>query len=293
MPTSHLIAEQWPLDNITLGETFQSYPTRSVVRIHAAQGEFVAKVDRHPPAYEAACQPYALFDFLAERAFPHIPALLKTRDGQPLLYCDDQSIAIMEYIDGGQPDNSPAMWEALGKVVANLNAVTDCPVPYAIPTAGAIAELTEDAQAHSHPKQFRDFIAMLSPLLVAPTLGLVHGEINRANVRQRRDGSLVIIDWDEAGHGPTVLDVGYPLITVFLTEKLHFYRRQAQAFYRGYFGGRRPDAAEQDLLFRAALLHALRYMRFANQAQRWRRICYAVTHRPQIFSAVFNKSRRP
>jgi len=220
---------------------------------------------------------------------PHIPALLKTRDGQPLLYCDDQSIAIMEYIDGGQPDNSPAMWEALGKVVASLNTITDCPVPYAIPTAGAIAELTEDAQTHSHPKQLLDFIAMLSPLLTAPPHGLVHGEINRANARQRRDGSLVIIDWDEAGHGPTVLDVGYPLITVFLTEKLHFQRLQAQAFYRGYFGGRRPAATEQDLLFRAALLHALRYMHFANQQQRWRRVCYAVTHRDHLLASIFSE----
>lgn len=289
MLTPDLIAEQWPLDEVTLGETFQSYPTRRVVRIEAAQGSFVAKIDSAPPPlYDAACQPYTMLEFLTARAFPHSPALLKTRAGQPLLYRDGQSIAIMAYIDGDQLDNSLATWAALGKVVASLNAITDYPVPYGIPTAGAIAELTAAAQTHSHPKQFLDFIAMLSPLLTATTHGLVHGEINRANVRQRRDGSLVIIDWDEAGHGPTVLDAGYPLITVFLTEKLHFQRAQAQAFYRGYFGERRPDAAEQDLLFRAALLHALRYMQFANQAQRWRRVCYAVTHRDQLLAASFS-----
>jgi Ser/Thr protein kinase RdoA (MazF antagonist) len=258
------------------------------VRIEAAQGSFVAKIDSAPPLYDAACQPYTTLEFLAARAFPHSPALLKTRAGQPLLYGDGQSIAMMEYIDGGQPDNSPATWAALGKAVASLNAVTDCPVPYGIPTAGAIAELTAAAQTHSHPKQCLDFIAMLSPLLAVPTHGLVHGEINRANVCQRRDGSLVIIDWDEAGHGPTVLEAGYHLITLFLTEKLHFQRLQAQAFYRGYFGERRPDAAEQDLLFRAALLHALRYMQFANQAQRWRRVCYAVTHRDHLLAASFS-----
>ncbi|MEZ4728899.1 MAG: phosphotransferase [Caldilineaceae bacterium] len=289
MLTSHLITNHWPLDNVSFGETFQSYPTRRVMRVHAAQGAFVAKIDSQPPAYEAACQPYAIFDFLVEQAFPHIPALLKTRDGQPLLYRDGQSIALMEYIDGGQPDNSPATWEALGKAVAGLNAITDCPVPYAIPTDRAIAELTAGAQTHSHPKQFLDFIAMLSPLLTTPTHGLVHGEINRANVRQRHDGALVIIDWDEAGHGPTVLEAGYPLLTVFLTEKLHFQRLQAQAFYRGYFGAHSPGAAEQDLLFRAALLHALRYMAFANQQQRWARIYYAVTHRTHLLNAIFDR----
>jgi len=65
MLTPHLITAQWPLDDVTLGEIFQSYPTRRVVRLQAAQGEFVAKVDTQPPAYAAACQPYALFDFLA------------------------------------------------------------------------------------------------------------------------------------------------------------------------------------------------------------------------------------
>jgi hypothetical protein len=109
MLTPDLITKQWPLDDVTLGETFQSYPTRRVVRIEAAQGSFVAKIDTQPPTYEAACQPYTIFDFLAARAFPHSPALLKTRAGQPLLYGDGQSIAMMEYIDGGQPDNSPAI----------------------------------------------------------------------------------------------------------------------------------------------------------------------------------------
>lgn len=146
-------------------------------------------------------------------------------------------------------------------LAARLNAMPWLSVTYGIPTAGVIAELTAAAQTHSHPKQFLDFIAMLSPLLTAPTLGLVHGEINWANVRQRRDGTLVILNWDEAGHGATVLDAGYPLITVFLTEKLHFQRHQAQAFYQGYFGGttrRRRTGSSFSCGFTSCLtLHAL------------------------------------
>jgi hypothetical protein len=70
MLSVHLIAEQWPLDNITLGETFQTYPTRRVVRLHTAQGAFVAKVDEQPPVYVTACERCAIFDFLTARAFP-------------------------------------------------------------------------------------------------------------------------------------------------------------------------------------------------------------------------------
>jgi len=289
MLTPHTITKQWPLDNVSFGETFQSYPTRRVVRVHAAQGEFVAKIDTQPPPDATACERYAIFDFLAAQAFPHVPALVKTRASQPLLYQDGQSVAIMEYIDGGRPHNSPATWQTLGAIAAKLNTITSCPIAYAVPTPGVMAELTEQAQSHPYQKQFLDLIAMLSPLLAAPTLGLVHGEINLANVRQRRDGTLVLLDWDEAGHGLTILDAGYPLLVVFLTEGLHFRRLQAQAFYRGYFGAHSPGAAEQDLLFRAALLHALRYMPFANQQQRWARIYYAVTHRTHLLHAIFDQ----
>ncbi len=288
MLTSHLITQHWPLDNISFGASFQTYPTRRVVQIHSRQGDFVAKIDQQPPTYAAACQPYAVVDFLAAQGFPYMPALLKTRAGQPLFYGAGQSVALMEYIDGGPPANRPATWQALGQIAAQLNSFTGCPITYAIPTSAVIVELTAQAQNHPQPQQFCDFIDQLSPLLDAPTAGVVHGEINLANVVQRRDGTLVVLDWDAAGTGSTVLEAGYPLLVVFLTEALHFQQEQAVAFYRGYYGAQLPSAAEQDLLFRAALLHALRYMHFANQPQRWARICYAVAHRDHLLAAIFD-----
>ena len=291
MLTPDLITKHWPLDAIAFGETFQTYPTRRVVRLHTAQGDFVAKIDDQPPPYATACARCTIFDFLAEQAFAHSPALVKTRDGQPLLYQDGQSIMVMDYIDGGQPDNHSATWLRLGRLAASLNAMPGCPVTYGVPTAGVIAELTAQAQSHRYRNQFLEFIGMLTPLLALPAQGLVHGELNRANVRQRRDGTLVVLDWDEAGHGAPLLEAGYPLLTVFLTEALHFQRAQAQAFYRGYFGAHIPDAAEQDLLFRAALLHALRYAQWGNQQRRWARIYYAITHRTHLLATLFEPAK--
>ena len=48
--------------------------------------------------------------------------------------------------------------------------------------------------------------------------------------------------------------------------------------------GSAPPDDEKELLFRAALLHALRYMQFANQQKRWERVCYAVAQREQLLS---------
>ena len=103
----------------------------------------------------------------------------------------------------------------------------------------------------------------------------------------RQNGELVLIDWDEAGTGATVLEAGYPLLTVFLTEELYFHQELAAAFYRGYYDQKQPGEPEKELLFRSALLHALRYMQFANQQKRWERICYAVRNKGSLLASIF------
>jgi Ser/Thr protein kinase RdoA (MazF antagonist) len=287
MIDSKFISNHWPLTNVSLGETFQSYPTRKVVRLHAQEGEFVAKIDLEPPAFDATLQTYAIYDFLASRHFSHIPFLLKAADGNPLVYTAKQSVAVIEFIDGTAPEHTPATWQSLGQVAASLNSIIDCPYPYCVATEGVIEELTEEADHHPAKAQFLAFVDLLRPLLEDPRQGLIHGEINLSNAMRRRNGELVLIDWDEAGTGETVLEAGYPLLTVFLTESLSFQQELAAAFYRGYYDQKQPDDNEKELLFRSALLHALRYMKFANQQKRWERICYAVRNKDSLLAAIF------
>jgi Ser/Thr protein kinase RdoA (MazF antagonist) len=280
------VVDNWPLSGVSFGETFDTYPTRQVIQVHATEGTFVAKIDRQPPLIETAQQTYVIFDYLSARGFSHIPTLLKTHNGKHLFYTQHQSIAIMEYIDGGHPEPNVSTWQELGRIAARLNSFTDYPFSYAIPTQGVIEELTEQAKSHPYKLQFLEFIALLSPLLDYSKQGLIHGEINLANSMRRQNGQLVLIDWDAVGTGATVLETGYLLFNVFLTEDLYFHRQQASAFYRGYYGEKWPSPAEKDLLFRAALLHALRYMRFANQQKRWLRVCYAVAHKASLLAAI-------
>ena len=286
MLSPRLLTEHWPLTNVEFGQLFQSYPTRQVVQITADQGLFVAKIDDHPLPFEHATQSLAVFDFLSARSFPHIPALLKTNDGQSLLYTPERSVLVMEYLAGNRPIATAATWAELGRIACTLNAHQDYPYPYAIDTAGAIAELTEQAQHHPDTERLQTFISWLTPLAQAPNAGLLHGEINLQNVAQHSDGTLVLLDWDDAGSGPTVLEVGYPLIVVFLSEKLQLHHELARAYYRGYYAKGAPTDEEKELVFCAALFHALRYMRFANQQRRWERICYAVAHKEALLALL-------
>jgi hypothetical protein len=264
-----------------------------VIQVHANEGAFVAKIDSQPPLFEIAQQTYAIFDYLAARSFSHIPTLLKTRNGKSLYYAQHQSVAIMEYIGGGHPEANVSIWQELGSIAARLNSFTDYPFSHSIPIQGVIEELTEQAKRHPYKLQFLEFIALLLPLLDSSTQGLIHGEINLANSMRRQNGQLVLIDWDAVGTSATVLEMGYPLLNVFLTEDLYFQREQASAFYRSYYDEKWPSPAEKDLLFRAALLHGLRYMRFANQQKRWLRVCYAVAHKDSLLAAILPREVTP
>jgi aminoglycoside phosphotransferase (APT) family kinase protein len=192
----------------------------------------------------------------------------------------------MEFI-GGAPENTVETWHSLGQAARRLNAIADFPVPYGIATQEAIRELREDAASHTYKEQYLHFIDLLLPVLEFPLQGLIHGEINLSNALRRENGEVVIIDWDEAGTGRIVLDAGYPLITTFLSEDLDFSPELGAAYYKGYYGQNWPVAGEIEMVFCAALLHALRYMRFWNQQKRWERICYAVAHKDELLSAVF------
>ncbi len=244
----------------------------------------MAKIDDDPLPFECIRQNLAVFDFLASRAFPYIPTLLKTSDGRAFVYAPRQSVIVLEYLAGERPAATPATWAEYGVIARTLNAYQAYPHPYAVATEGAIAELTEQAKHHVYADRFQTFVSWLTPLLHAPNHGLIHGEMNLANAAYRGDGTLVLLDWDDAGMGPTVLEAGYPLIIVFLTEDLQPQPDLARAFYQSYYAGSAPNDDEKDLVFRAALLHALRYMPFANQQQRWERICYAVAHKEQLLA---------
>ncbi len=85
---------------------------------------------------------------------------------------------------------------------------------------------------------------------------LVHGEISYANARRRADGTIVLVDWDEAGRAAPAIECGYPLINAFLSETdLAFDDRAASAFYEGY--ARSGGVLESRSLFDAALFHAV------------------------------------
>nr|MBA3377848.1 phosphotransferase [Chloroflexia bacterium] len=146
-------------------------------------------------------------------------------------------------------------------------------------------ELTEQAERYPFKNEFLDLVSTLGILADQPAC-LIHGELNPANSVRSPEGRLSILDWDQAGTGPRVLEGGYPLITTFLSEDLAFDTRSAAAFYGAWAEDHDLDAERKEIIFTAALFHALRYLGFGDPFRRWARIRYALTHKHALLSAL-------
>lgn len=277
------VTANWPLSSVSVGEAFSTYPTRKSFTVHAREGSFVAKVDLSP---RRAPETLQVFEYLADRGFEHVPALLRTRDGALSVDLDGRRICMMEFVP--EPiavDDPERTWGDLGLVAARLNGHTDYPLPHAIPVGAAIQEMDRWVDGRPYEREYRELLDRVADVDDAEATGLVHGEIHTANARRRDDGTVVLLDWDEAGSGPTVIEYGYPLIGVFVDEQtLTFDEAGATAFYRGYREG--GGEMDRSRLFAAALFHALRYTRFGDSDRRWRRIRYAVEQEGALTAVV-------
>jgi Ser/Thr protein kinase RdoA (MazF antagonist) len=287
------VARHWPLDHVVRGSILQQGSTRITFAIRAVQGQFVVKVYDDDaalglvnPDLEEIDQHLSILDYLAGKEFGHAPRLLRTRTGARYVRTGGKTIVILEQVAGTTAPDTPAIWAELGRIGARLNGYRDYPHAYGVPIAGVIAELTQHARQYPFRQPFLELVGTLGVLENQPT-SLIHGEINPANTVLEPGGRLVLVDWDEAGTGPLVLEAGYPLLTQFVTERLVFRRDEAVAFYDAYTGGAGLTPEGKDLVFTAALLHALRYIGAGgNPETRWTRIQFALEHRDELLAVI-------
>lgn len=272
------LTDQWPLSGVAVGDRLAGFETREVVRIHSDQGDFVVKSDPAPRPDVRDDDQLLVLDFAAEHGYPHAPSVLHTRNGHRAARTSGGLTVVLEFVP--QPVDQGS-WTALGRGAATLNRSRAFPVPYAIPFHAAISDLARQAVGRPFERDFAQLLDRVSRLDGDERRGLIHGEINLANARCRNDGTVVLLDWDQAGSAPVALEYGYPLITQFLSEDaLVVDEHAASDFYAGYLenGGTLDPASG----FSAALFHALRYMWFGNVEVRWERIVHALRHEADL-----------
>ena len=226
----------------------------------------------------------AIFRFLQNRHFDHAPQLLLTKADQSAQPTSGQYAYVLSYHSGRHPKLTPQVCKRLGVLTAHLHRLTDYPHPYLFRVADVVPEMMTQAQDQPFAAEYRRLVQTLPNFELFPTT-LIHGEI-LGNFIQQPDGAICILDWDEAGIGTRILDLGHPLLTVFTTEDLEVDKDGAKAFYRGYFSQAELTSIELDHVFEAGLFYALRYIIYGDIAKRWRRIQFALAHRDDLVTLI-------
>jgi Ser/Thr protein kinase RdoA (MazF antagonist) len=201
----------------------------------------VERVGRHPWLLRAAPsqassdafrQDAAVLALLERQAYP-APRVVPTLDGAAVTEWRQHPIFVTTFIEGEPTDFSPGSLGRLGATLGQLHALPlpaptseESAVSAAIPTA-RMRPRPELAAARSWLSEVRDVLPhayrarhdrleaacdTLDLLEDLPTT-LIHNDCHPDNSLRTPDGRVVLIDWEGAGRGPAIIDIGFLLVS--------------------------------------------------------------------------------
>jgi Ser/Thr protein kinase RdoA (MazF antagonist) len=222
-----LLAEHYGARPIALGNLQNySFDWRGIYRADYADGSaWVVRLVRQPDAAADLAGTAALLDWLGSRGYP-APRPIATVNGAYVAQADGWAIQAITYIAGAQPQTHPSDLRAIGAALGRLHALAlpDASTAPAQPDSqwprGTIAKLRQQLQASAprwpddlRPIQSRLAASLdaLAELVALPTC-IIHGDCWPLNAVWTPDRGMVLIDWDGAGYGPAMLDLGKLLL---------------------------------------------------------------------------------
>ena len=239
----------------------------------------------------------AALQFLKNSDFP-APRLLAAKNGQVLSKLGEKIGYITTFIPGIAPSATIDSAKRLGQTSGRLHALdaVKAGLPgttFTIPAERQFFESLDTdpaVQAWEGYSEIRDPLVAawknLSNLDTAPQT-LIHTDILFENAVRVPSGAVILIDWDGAGIGPAIQDVGYFLVeqAVSLTGEL-LSLDNALAFLSGYTTERHLTPLEWDLLPEALIFGAIVYVMAPWDGKVsmgiWRRAQYVLDHNKEL-----------
>lgn len=275
-----IFEKTWPLTHVTHGEALKTIPGRRPVSVlHANEGIFVCKIADEWKTPEALTKNLLAFELLPQKGFCHMPKLLKTKQRDTFEAIDGNYVYLLEYVGERSPDPTTVTYTKLGLLTAELHAVE--PYPYQTefdPAKIIVKDLPRIAKRLPFQAEYLEVIRTLPSFAGLPQ-AVIHTDIAPGNAIEKANGEIVLIDWDDVGMGPRLLDIAFPLVQQFVSEERVFAQANAHAFYDAYLSRIPLTDEEVQLLFPAALFIALMYIIYGNTEKRWKRIQWALANR--------------
>jgi Ser/Thr protein kinase RdoA (MazF antagonist) len=281
--TKDVVEDNWPLTDVTI-EVMPTQGNGGVVGIvRAEEGSFTYKI---PGPWKTAItleRDLEVYGFLIENGFTHVPQLLKTRENKKFVSVEDKLVFLYKYVEGDAPLPTPETYKELAKILAELHSIKDFPFESDYKPAEAILELIQGADKF----EFKDeYITILKSIPSFTHLPLVpiHTELTPQNCIVTKSGNIVALDWDEAGLGHAVMDLGVGLINHFITEDLEFKNENATSYYQTYFTLHPMPEVEKEYIYHAGLFWACAWVGYGDTPKRWERIKWAIANKAEVTS---------
>lgn len=209
----------------------------------------------------------AVLEWLERRGYP-APRLRRTSTGGDLAMHEGWTALLLTYVAGEVADFRPESLTRLGACLGKLHALVPdaeagqdgkkLPDSRLAPPRGSLSPY----EGRLVPAELRGFnersletIRRMREAAPGLPVALLHGDCWPRNAVVSMDGTLVLVDWDGAGLGPAVLDLGYLLMACHLgAPDLPVMRPDPErigAVVRGYCEQRRVTAAELGVLEQA------------------------------------------
>lgn len=201
-------------------------------------------------------------DYPAER-------LVFTAEQEPLSSAGDWHVCVTTFLDGVPLDATPATFSLLGAVVGRLHALKPLltyPPPQAemLPDGElAFARQQLDAIAPLVPRQYIVQYEWLEAAFASIDHGtnlpttLIHNDCHPGNALLTAPGQVTFLDWEGAGIGPAVIDLGFllancdgkaPWESLSTAQSFHPDAARLRAVAEGYTRYHRLNTIELDYL---------------------------------------------
>lgn len=282
----NVIRNNWNLHNVEITDTLQQSGERIVYKVLSDEGYYVFKASAGSKSRSQIEKDTAIFSYLEAHDFP-APRLLVTKAGTNFAEYGNQFLYALNFIEGERLESSEASYSQLGKLTADLHKLADYGVHTDFKASVVIKEMIEKNKVYPIGDEYDALLKNLPDFDSMPQ-GLIHTDIGLNNAIRRSDRQVVLIDWDDAGIGTRILDIGFPLICGFVTND-SFDSVNAKAYYSSYFENIILSTEEKAHVFDAGLFYILMYSIFDGSGinhENWRKAQFAVKNR-QLIESVF------
>jgi Ser/Thr protein kinase RdoA (MazF antagonist) len=231
-----LVEEQYAVRDVRLHSMSQyDFDWRGIYRVECdGAGDWVFRVCSQDGPMNWYIKPAAVLLFLEQQSYM-APRVERTLSGELIGTYKGWWTFMTTFIEGTLVDYSPESLRSLGKITGKLHALSPEAAATMAPQVQASWKQPQEAvpeclqllnQVDDHvPVELRSFcdevrasLERIGDAAKSMPETVIHGDCWPGNVVRTVDGNVVLVDWDGAGFGPPVLDVGSLLLTCHFNQ---------------------------------------------------------------------------